>query len=303
MITLNIERGEEGKTLEIFVSKRLSSLTKGQYYSYLRKKCFKINGVHAQTGKEILREGDVLTFFVDERLFDAEAKSSALLEIVYEDDKIIVAHKPEGMLSHPDEKLHEPDFLSALCQQKKVPMGTYALVNRLDFNTSGLILVGKDLSSTRALNDAAFQGQIRKFYRCLTYGYWDKPTAELHAYLLKDEQSSLVRISDHPMPKAQEIRTKYTVLQEGNGLSLLEIELMTGKTHQIRAHLASVDHPILGDPLYGNEVINKRYGVAKQALWASKLVFEISDSHSPLFYLSQKVIIKDEPLWSRFLKK
>jgi 23S rRNA pseudouridine955/2504/2580 synthase len=231
-----------------------------------------------------------------------EPRSSGPLEIVYEDEQILVAHKPEGMLSHPDEKLHEPDFLSAISRQKKVPMGTYALVNRLDFNTSGLILVGKNLSATRALNEAASKGQIRKFYRCLAYGYFDKPADELHAYLLKDEPSALVRISDHPMPKAQEIITRYQVLREGHGLSLLEIELMTGKTHQIRAHLAAVDHPILGDPLYGKEILNKRYGISKQALWASKLVFEIAESQNPLYYLSQKVIVKDEPSWNRFLE-
>lgn len=230
-----------------------------------------------------------------------EPRSAGPLEIVYEDDQILVAHKPEGMLSHPDEKLHEPDFLSAISRQKQVPMGTFALVNRLDFNTSGLILVGKNLSATRALNEAASKGQIGKFYRCLAYGYFDKPADELHAYLLKDEQSALVRISDHPLPKAQAIITRYRVLREGNGLSLVEIELMTGKTHQIRAHLASVDHPILGDPLYGNEVLNKRYGVSKQALWASKLVFEIADSQSLLYYLSRKVIEKNEPSWNRYL--
>jgi len=303
MRILRVEKNEDGKTLEQFLSIRVPTLTKAIFLAHVRHGDILIDGHPADTGKEILRPGSRVGLSIEERNFLPMNFSKKTIRIVYEDDKLIVADKPEGMLSHPDEKLKEPDLLTLITQQKKVPTGTFALINRLDFNTTGLVLIGKDPASIRELNDAAFKNQIRKFYCCLAYGYWDRPKGEMRAYLLKDEPAGLVRISETPIPKSQEIITDYEVLTEGNGLSLVEIELMTGKTHQIRAHLASVGHPILGDPLYGQEVINKRYGVNKQALWASKLVFSIPDPMSPLHYLSEKTIVQDQPQWQKYLKK
>ena len=303
MRILRVEKNEEGKTLEQFLSVRVPTMAKAIFLAHLRRGDLLIDGRPADTGKEVLRTGNRIGLSIEERHFVPKAKPQRLLHIVYEDDKLIVADKPEGMLSHPDEKLKEPDLLSLLTQQKQVAPGTFALINRLDFNTTGLILLGKDPASIRELNDAAFKNQIRKFYRCLACGYWDRPKGELRAFLLKDEPAGLVRISESPMPKAQEIITDYEVLAEGNGLSLVEIELMTGKTHQIRAHLASLGHPILGDPLYGKEVLNKRYGATKQALWASKLVFSIPDPLSPLHYLTEKTIVHDQPQWLKYLQK
>jgi 23S rRNA pseudouridine955/2504/2580 synthase len=304
MRTIKVESSEAGITFEQFVVKCLPLVPKVLYYQYLRKKCFKLNGIHLFDGKEILKENDILSFYVDDHFFEKGVKSDPRIEIVYEDDKMIVANKPEGILSHADDQLKkEDDLLTILSHQKNVATGTYSLVNRLDFNTSGLIIVGKTPAATKELNDAAQRNQIQKYYRCLAYGYFDKPTDELRAYLLKDEPSSLVRISPTFLPRSQEIITRYTVLQEGNAVSFLEIELLTGKTHQIRAHLAAIDHPILGDPLYGNVLLNKKFALTRQALWASKLVFSILDPSSPLCYLNGKILVKDEPQWLRFLQK
>jgi 23S rRNA pseudouridine955/2504/2580 synthase len=303
MRTIFIDKSDSGKTFEQYIAKRFSMIAKPLYYQYLRKKCFKINGVHTLTGKEILSENDLITFYVDDKYFDQTAEKTISIPILYEDDKLLVVDKPEGLLSHPDGSLKEDDLLTALSKQKKVSLGTFALVNRLDFNTSGLLLVGKNSNSTMELNDAALKNSIRKYYRCLAVGYFDVPSALLQAYLLKDEVSSLVRVSSINLPRAQEIITRYTVLAEGNGLSLLEVELITGRTHQIRAHLAFVDHPVLGDPLYGNEAINKRYGVLKQVLRSYKLAFMITDSLSPLAYLNGKIVEKDDPTWIQYLKK
>ena len=304
MRTLKVEIDEEGMALERFVSRHLPRMAKTIFSAYVNAGKIWINGNPAKTGKEILRQRDTVGFAVDERYFAKEQRPAApRIEIVYEDDRLIVANKPEGMLSHPDSKLKEPDLLSALRRQKKAEDSDLSVVNRLDFNTTGLILVAKDVDSARLLGEATTNGWIRKFYRCLSYGYWDIPEAELHAYLLKDEASAIVRISPVPIPKAQEIVTEYRVLEEGNGLSLLEIELMTGKTHQIRAHLASLDHPVLGDPLYGHEILNRRYGVKRQALWASKLIFDVPDPENPLAYLSRKTIEKDERHWYELLRK
>jgi len=302
MRTQHIESTDVGLTFEQYMEKRFPLISKNLFYTYLRKKCFKINGIHVRTGKEVLQADDLLSFFVDDKYFAKGSQRESAIEILFEDEQMMVANKPEGLLSHPDEKLHEEDLLTVLAKEKGVPFGTYSLANRLDFNTSGLIIIGKNPLITRALNDAAMRDQIKKYYRCLVVGYLEKPKDELHAWLLKDEVSALVRISNVFLPKSQEIITKYQVLDEGNGLSLLEIELLTGKTHQIRAHFAAIDHPVLGDPLYGNERLNKRFGVAKQALWASKLTFAISDPQSPLFGMNGKTIVKDEPYWNIFLQ-
>lgn len=302
MRTQHLESTDVGLTFEQYMEKRFPLISKNLFYTYLRKKCFKINGEHVRTGKEILRAEDLLSFYIDDRYFSKSHERESAIEILYEDDRIMVVNKPESLLSHPDEKLHEEDLLSVLCKQKQVPFGTYSLANRLDFNTSGLMLVGKNTEATRVLNDAAMKDQIQKFYRCVVVGYMEKSADELHAWLLKDEASALVRISDVFIPNSQEIITRYNVLEEGNGLSLLEIELLTGKTHQIRAHMASIDHPVLGDPLYGNPRLNRRYGVTKQVLWASKLVFRNIPQESSLYPLNGNIITKDESYWNVLLR-
>lgn len=304
MRTLKVEKDEEGMTLDHFTARRLPRLAKSIFLAYVNGGKIWVNGDPAKTGREVLRQRDTVGYAVDDRYFAKdENRKPVRIEIVYEDDRIIVANKPEGMLSHPDAKLREPDLLNILKHQKSATDGDLSLVNRLDFNTTGLILVAKDPEAARDLGEAMSNGWIRKFYRCLTYGYWEIPEAELHAFLLKDEASAVVRISQTPIPKSQEIVTKYRVLEEGNGLSLLEVELMTGKTHQIRAHFAALDHPVLGDPLYGQEIINRRYGVKRQALWASKLIFDIPNSDNRLAYLSQKAIEKDEKNWYSLMRK
>ncbi len=210
-----------------------------------------------------------------------------MIKIIFEDENIIIVDKPIGMLSHPDEKLKEIDILTEL-KTKKFDASHYAVINRLDFNTSGLVIVGKNTSAIKELNKASIERKIQKTYLCGVTGYFFSPSDTLVAYLLKDSTQSKVRISETEIANSQKIMTKYTVLQELNNMSLLEVELLTGKTHQIRAHLSHAGHPLLGDPLYGFPSVNKKIGLKTQALCAFRLHFHSIEESSVLYYLNNR---------------
>ena len=212
---------------------------------------------------------------------------SPKLKIVFEDNHILIIDKPIGMLSHPDVKLKEIDILTELKKTKNDALN-YAVINRLDFNTSGLVVVGKHLSVIKELNKLSIDKKIQKTYLCGVTGYFFSPSEILEAYLLKDTTQSKVRISEVEVPNSQKIMTKYNVLQEIGNMSLLEIELLTGKTHQIRAHLSHAGHPLLGDPLYGFASVNKKIGLKTQALCAYRLHFHSIEESSVLHYLNNK---------------
>lgn len=204
------------------------------------------------------------------------------IPIIYEDNNILIVEKPEKMLSHPDQKRREPDVLSTFQNQN------YAVITRLDFNTKGLMLIAKTKHMASILNDMVTKKQVHKFYQCLVVGYFHITEDTKIAYLLKDSLSSVVRLSETSIQNGQKIITKYKVLNEKNNLSLVEIELITGRTHQIRAHLSFLEHPILGDPLYGNQTINKRYHIKTQQLIASRIAFDFLEEGHPLAYLGGK---------------
>lgn len=225
------------------------------------------------------------------------------LPIIFEDNLIMIVNKPVGMLSHPDLHLKEIDILSFL-KTNRDDAKNYAVINRLDYNTSGLVIIGKNNVAIKALNEASLEKSIQKTYLCAVTGYFQLPTDILTAYLLKDSTQSKVRISEFEIKNSQKIMTKYTVMSENNNMSLVEIELITGKTHQIRAHLAHIGHPIIGDPLYGFPSVNKKYGLKTQALCAYKLSFNGIKENSPISYLNQKkYAILDIPFQFLFAKK
>ncbi len=211
------------------------------------------------------------------------------LSVIYEDALILIVDKPAGMLTHPDKKLNQPDVITTLVADHH-GSPTYGVINRLDFNTSGLVMIGKTQEAIKELNRLAIEKQIRKHYLCGVVGYFDYPEATLTDYLLKDSEQSVVRISSEELPNSKRIVTRYKVLDEYQGLSLLTVELLTGKTHQIRAHLAHHNHPIVGDPLYGYASINKKLGIKTQILCAYRLVFSIKDASSIFAYMNGKTI-------------
>ena len=189
------------------------------------------------------------------------------INTIYEDDNILIVDKPAGLLVHRARELQEPDLLAEIGHPE------YGIITRLDFQTPGLLLLGKHPAALAVLNQRQRQHGIRKFYHAVLGGYFDEPEGLLRHYLRKDEGSAVVRISQTPFAKAQEALTSYRVIKEALTLSLVEIELLTGRTHQIRAVMAQIGHPVAGDPLYGNPALNRRLGLRHQALAAMRLEF------------------------------
>ncbi len=219
------------------------------------------------------------------------------MKTIYEDQNIIILDKPTNMLSHAAKFHSGQDILSELGHSE------YAIITRLDYQTAGLILIGKTKMATSTLNQLSMTSQIHKTYEAVVLGYFSIPEATLSAYLLKDEKNAVVRLSNNSVHNSLEITTKYRVISEKNGYSHISVDLLTGRTHQIRAHMAFLAHPVIGDPLYGNIHINKKLNLKTQALVSMKIAFDIPDTFNMLHYLDKKVFIKPDFPYKNILEK
>ena len=249
-----------------------------QVMKLLRNKDIKINGVRIKEDVK-LNVGDEVCFFVNELNFE--------LEIVYQDDNVLVAFKKRGIETVSENK--ERDLLSVLETQTNQQLFA---VHRLDMNTEGIVVFAKNLESKEQLDDAFKNRTIDKFYYALVYGVFSEKEKELVAYLKKDSNKSLVYVSDKQVSGYDKIVTKYKVVDEFFDSSLIEVELLTGKTHQIRAHMAHIGHFVIGDQKYGDSKINKILNKKYQCLCAYRLVFHFKQGL--LSYLDGKEILLDK---------
>ncbi len=267
-------------------SDKISSLIQDRYsgFSYaaiqklFRNKDIKVNGL--RINKDIVASvGDEICFYV-------QSLPKKEFDVVYQDENIIVVFKPAAIetVSQDSDDLEKQvsNQIGALC---------YA-VHRLDRNTEGLVIFAKTLDAKNQLDDAFKKRTIDKFYVTLVYGLMKNKKDELVAYLKKDAKQSLVYVSDKQLNGFEKIQTNYKVLKEFEDSSLLEVELVTGKTHQIRAHLSYVGHFVIGDEKYGNSEINKIFKRKKQALCAYKIIFHFKSG--VLSYLDGKEILLDK---------
>ncbi|MCD8348192.1 MAG: RluA family pseudouridine synthase [Lachnospiraceae bacterium] len=239
-------------------------------------------------GTAALRDGDV-------RNVPALVSGVQPPAIVYEDAHILLFNKPAGMLSQKAvpadvslvEYLNAYLLASGSMTREQMRIVRPAICNRLDRNTSGLVVAGKSLAGLQSMNQLLKERTVRKFYRCIVCGEVSADS-HLRGYLKKNERTNTVTVTSHPSKDAKPIETEYHVLSAANGLTLLEVHLITGRSHQIRAHLASAGYPILGDPKYGNPAINKAYarshGIRSQLLHAYRL--EFPQLEGTLSYLS-----------------
>ena len=305
--TLIIAKNDAGQRLDKFLTKTYPRLPQSMLYKAIRKKDIRLNGKRCDIADR-LAEGDTLSLFLPEDTLQTAPPTyefmhaSRRLDIVYEDDHLLLLNKPVGLLVHPDDK-EFTDTLIFRVQRYLYEKGAYdptaensfapALVNRIDRNTAGIVIAAKTAAALRILNEKLKNREIQKYYQCIVHGRMPRQEDTLEGYLEKNESQNRVYISATPKEGARTIRTRYQVLAEKNGFSLLEIHLLTGRTHQIRAHLASIGHPLLGDGKYGTNAQNKGTGFHKQALCSYRLVFDFTTPAEELEYLNGKVFTLD----------
>lgn len=302
MKTVTIGKNDSGQRIDKFLTKSFPLLPQSLLYKYIRTKHIKLNGKRCQISTR-LAEGDILSLYIKEEFFEQLPdrydffKAPKAISILYEDEHILLVDKKPGLIVHPDENYHF-DSLIARIQHYLYDKGEYnpkeeqsfapALVNRIDRNTGGIVIAAKSAEALRILNLKMRDRELEKYYLCIIHGRLPQKEALLTGYLEKNEAQNRVYISQRPTANTRTIKTKYKVLEERGAFSLLEIELLTGRTHQIRAHLASIGHPLVGDGKYGTNAQNKATGYKKQALYSYKLVFQFRTDAGILQYLNGK---------------
>ena len=313
MKTVTIGKNDAGQRVDKFLTKTFRSLPQSMMYKQIRQKNIKLNGKLCTIDTR-LQEGDVLSLYLKDEFLEETAPvydfltASRQLDIVYEDTHVLLLNKKAGVLVHPDEHEYR-DTLIARVQRYLYEKGEYdpkneqsfapALVNRIDRNTCGIVMAAKTAEALRVLSDKLRAREIHKYYLCVVHGRMEQKSATLEAFLEKNESQNRVYISDRAKAGARSIATRYRVLEEhrasdGHVFSLLEIELLTGRTHQIRAHLASLGHPLLGDGKYGTNALNKGTGFSRQALCSYKLTFGFTTPAAPLDYLNGQTFEIDD---------
>lgn len=296
---MTISTNDAGQRLDKFLSKALPSLPPALLYKYIRKKRIKCNGKRCEISTRLV-EGDLLELYIGDEFFIPPEdvlsflRAGKLTGVLYEDANILAVDKPPGLVVHEDDD-GTTDTLIARILRYLYERGEYSpeselsfvpsLCNRIDRNTGGIVLAAKNAEALRILNEKIRNHELQKLYVCAVQGIPSPSEATLTAFLVKDTHAKQVRISDKKLSGARTIVTKYRVLHAGRAQSLLEVELITGRTHQIRAHFAHIGHPLLGDGKYGDNRINRETGYPRQALYARKLTFRFITDAGALAYL------------------
>ena len=317
MRELVVKKNDANQRLDKFLLKKFKTMPKKMAYMYIRKKCVKVNGKKA-TPEVMLKENDLLTFYIKDEFFDniqeenyEFLKAPKTLKIIYEDENIILLDKKPGVIVHQDKSYHF-DCLLLRLQHYLYDNGEYnpkeencfapALVNRIDRNTGGIVIGAKNAESLRILNQKMKDRELHKFYLCLLINRPKKDNAILSDYLIKNEKTNKVTVLKNEKQGAKKILTKYSVLETNNNLTLCEVELLTGRTHQIRAHMSSIGCPILGDNKYGNKKLNQKYSLSKQCLYSYKLAFDFTTDSGILSYLDKKDFSTNDIWFMDYLK-
>ena len=308
MKEFTIGKNDAGQRLDRWLAKAVPLLPAPLAQKYIRLKRVKVNGRGSKRDVR-LQAGDLLQLYINDEFFDQPREDNAFLavfrprlDIVYEDENLMLLNKRPGLLCHADE--HEKvntliTHIQAYLYQKKEwdPRAensfTPALCNRIDRNTGGIVMAAKNAETLRVLNQKIRDREIAKYYLAVIHGKISPPAGKLEGYLLKDGERAQVKVYDRPVPGGRSAATLYRTLKTARGLSLVECQLLTGRTHQIRAQFAAAGHPLLGDGKYGRERDNRQYGRSGQALWSYRLTFTFPTGAGLLDYLRGRTFTVD----------
>ncbi len=305
-----VGKNDAGRRLDKFIRQAMPTLPTSLMYRYIRTKHIKVNRKKAEISTK-LSEGDVIEAYIPDEFFvAAKPKYEFLsaptnLDIVYEDENILLVDKKQGVLVHPDDKEYR-DTLIGRIQHYLYDKGEFdpeaengfapSLANRIDRGTGGIVIAAKNAESLRILCDKIKEREIDKQYLAVVHGTPAKKEATLEGFLEKNESKNKVYLKSTREGDALSIKTRYRVLASKNNLSLIEVDLLTGRTHQIRAHMASIGHPLLGDGKYGKLAADKKLGFTRQALYSYKLTFSFKTDGGILEYLNGKTF-KVKKVW------
>lgn len=312
-----INKNDAGQRLDRFVAKAAPLLPPALVQKYIRLKRVKVNGRGSR--REVrLEAGDAVQMYINDEFFqEPDEKEDKFLsafrvqlDILYEDENLLLVNKRPGLVVHADEteKVNTlVHHIQAYLYQKKEwdPAAensfTPALCNRIDRNTGGIVIAAKNAEALRIVNDKIRTHELRKTYLCVVVGRPKPPSGRIEGFLLKDEQKKQVSFYRRPIPGGRSAVTYYQTLQTRGALSLVECELLTGRTHQIRVSMAEIGCPLLGDGKYGRGEVNRSYHEQKQCLWSYQLAFAFKTDAGLLEYLRGKVFeVENIPFKSRY---
>ena len=303
MRELIIKKNDAGQRLDKFITKTID-IPQSLLYKSIRLKKIKLNRKRTEANV-ILKEGDTVQCFLADSFFEKNSDESShlfkitpKLDIVYEDENIMLLNKRPGVSVHEDEHSAQNTLithvLAYLAQKGEYDPSqeqsfTPALCNRIDRNTGGIVIAAKSAEALRIMNEKIKEREIDKFYLAAVHGIPKKSSDTLTGYLLKDEKTNTVKVyAQNPPRGAKNIITKYKVIAKSNDTALLEVELLTGRTHQIRAHMSFIGHPLVGDGKYGINKNDRADGYKYQALYSYKLKFSFKNDAGVLNYLNGK---------------
>ena len=300
MREFTVGQNDAGQRLDRWLAKTLPLLPAPLAQKYIRIKRVKLNGKGAKRDTRLVK-GDLLQLYINDEFFDTPTPENAFLsvfkpqlDIVYEDENLLLVNKRPGLVVHPDEQERVNTLIThiqAYLYQKKEWSPCWensfapALCNRIDRNTGGIVIAAKNAETLRIINDKIRDHELTKRYLCITLGAPRPPAGEVENFLRKDEKKKQVFVFHKPVPGAKTAVTRYKTLQHRGELALVEVELLTGRTHQIRATMADMGCPLLGDGKYGNGEKNRGYGETRQALYSYKLTFDLPTDAGILNYL------------------